>query len=101
MQNYLDSILVPSENVVAREIEKEFVVVPLTQDVVDMDAEIYTLNETGREIWKRLDGKNKLSDIIEKLSERFNSPPGEIEADIVGFTNELLKRKMLVEIKIR
>ena len=53
----LDLIYVPSEDVVARIIEDEIIIVPLVAGIGDADEELYTMNETGRAIWQRLDGK--------------------------------------------
>ena len=94
----LDTVYVPSEGVVAREIEGELIIVPLLAGIGDMEDELFTLNETGRAIWKRLDGKRNLKQVVEELSAEFETPAGEIERDVVGFVEELLKRGMLVEV---
>lgn len=91
----IDSAYIPSEDVVARDIEGELIIVPLTSGIGDMEDEIYTLNETGKAIWERLDGR-RLSDVAEDLKAEYEAKPGEIERDVVGLANELLKRKMLV-----
>jgi hypothetical protein len=88
----------PSEDVVARQIEGELILVPLTSDGGSLEDELYTLNETGRAIWERLDGKKSLGDVTAELSKEFDTPPEEIERDVLGFTAELLRRKMLVEV---
>ena len=93
----LDTVYVPSEGVVAREIEGELIIVPLVAGIGDVEDELFTLNETGRAIWKRLDGKRNLKKVVEELSAEFETPAGEIERDVVGFVEELLKRRMLVE----
>ena len=93
----LDSIYIPSQDVVAREIEGEIIIVPVSAGIGDMDDELYTLNETGKAIWQRLNGKKNLRKIAEELSEEFESTLNEIEKDVTGFVEELLKRKMLVE----
>jgi hypothetical protein len=86
---------VPSEDIVARDIEGELIIIPLTSGIGDADDEIYTMNETGRAIWERLDGRS-LRDVAEALKAEFEAHPGEIEKDVVGLASELLKRKMLV-----
>ena len=85
-----------SDEVVARDIEGELVIVPLTSDVGDMEDELYTLNETGRVIWQRLDGTTPLRDLISQLAEEYDAPVGDIQADVVGLMNELLSRKLLI-----
>ena len=94
----LESIYAPSEDVVAREIEGELIIVPLVAGIGDMEDELFTLNETGRAIWDRLDGQKSLKDVVEELYAEFEAPAGEIERDVMGFVEELLKRRMLVEI---
>lgn len=87
-----------SEDVVARNIEGELIIVPLTSGIGDMDEEIYTLNETGRVIWEKLDGQKSLREIVELLKTDFEAVPGEIEGDVLGLVGELLKRRMVVEV---
>ncbi len=93
----LEAVYAPSENVVAREIEGEIIIVPLTSGVGDMEDELYTLNETGGDIWCRLDGKSRLEEIVARLSREYDAPPGEIREDVIGLVEELFNRKMLVE----
>lgn len=97
----LESIYVPSDEVVAREIEGELIIVPLVSGIGDLEDDLFTLNETGKAIWDRLDGKNKVTDVITALSGEFEASGDEIEADIVGFMAELFKRRMIVEVKTK
>ena len=94
----LDAVYAPSEDVVSREIEGELLIVPLTSGIGDMEDELFTLNETGRIIWKCLDGQKSLSEVTAELCAEFGAPAGEIEEDVMGFAEELLKRGILVEI---
>jgi hypothetical protein len=73
----IDSAYIASEDVVAREIEGEFILVPLASGIGDMEDEIYTLNETA-------------------LKTEFEARPGEIEEDIAGLVNVFFERKMVV-----
>jgi hypothetical protein len=56
------------------------------------------MNETGRAIWEKLDGKRSLKDVVEKLSAEFEAPEGEIKKDVIGLVEELLKRRMVVAV---
>jgi len=94
----LEAIYTPSEDVVAREIEGELIIVPLASGIGDMEDELFTLNETGRAIWDRLDGKKNLQEIATELHVEFKAKAEDIEQDVVGLTAELLKRRMLVEV---
>ena len=96
MELMLDAKCVPSENVVARLIEDELVIVPLVAGIGDMDDELYTLNETGKAIWSRLDGAKSLRALAAELAMEFSAPPGKIEKDVLGLMTELARRKMVV-----
>jgi len=90
-----EDIYAPSEEIVARDIEGELIIVPLTSGVGDMEDELFTLNDTGKAIWKKLDGKKSVDEIISELSEDYQAESGEIENDVTGLLEELLKRKIL------
>jgi len=96
MELTLDAKCVPSEDVVAKLIEDELIIVPIVAGIGDMDDELYTLNETGKAIWARLDGKKSLCALAVELATEFNAPPGKIEKDVLGLMTELLQRKMVV-----
>jgi hypothetical protein len=89
---------VPSDDVVVREIEGELIIVPLVSGIGNIEDELFTLNETGRAIWERLDGKKSLKDVAKELSSEYEAPEGEIEHDLIGLVQELLKRRMLVDV---
>ena len=93
----LDSKLIPSDDIVAREIEGELIIVPLVSGIGDLDDELFTLNETGRSIWKNLDGTKTLRDVINSLISEYDAPEELIAQDVVGLVEELTRRRMLVE----
>jgi hypothetical protein len=89
----------PSDDIVAREIEGELIIVPLVAGVGSLEDELYSMNDAGREVWRRLDGTRTLRDIAAELSDLFDAPTAEIEADVLGLAAELLSRRMLVEVE--
>ena len=90
-----DTVCVPSEDVVVREIEGDMIIVPLVAGIGDTDDELYTLNETGKAIWKKLDGQKSLEHISAELTDEFSSPAGEIKTDVLGFAMEMVQRRIL------
>jgi hydroxylamine reductase (hybrid-cluster protein) len=88
----------PSHDVVARDIEGELIIVPLAAGIGDLEDELFTVNDTGRAIWNHLDGKQTLQEIIASLCSEFDASPDEITQDVTGFTTELLKRRMLIDV---
>ena len=94
-----DSVLSVSDEIVVREIDGEFLLVPLGDGIGDMENELFALNSTGQAIWKKLDGKSSLRQITVALSKEYKASPRLIEGDILGLVRELVKRKILIEAK--
>jgi len=95
----LESVMIPSEDIVARVIEGELIIVPLVAGIGDMEDELFTLNETGRAIWDRLDGRHSLEAVVSELADEFDADPDEIERDVLGLVGELARRRMVVEVE--
>lgn len=90
------SVCASSDDVVSREIEGELVMVPIASGIGDLEDELYTMNETGRAIWQRLDGKRTLTEVAVEIAEEFDAPVDIINRDVLGFVGELARRKILV-----
>ena len=91
----MDTVCAPSEDVVAREIEGEIIIVPLVAGIGDAEDELYTLNETGQAIWQQLDGEKSLGQIIQVLLKEYAVSSEELESDVLGFAQELTRRGIL------
>lgn len=90
-----DAVCFPSDDIVSREIEGELVIVPIASGIGDLEDELYTLNDTGRAIWQRLDGKKTLGEISTELTQLFDAPADRIASDVLGLMTELLQRKIV------
>ena len=93
----MEMIFSHSSDVVSREIDGALIIVPLTSGVGDMEDDLFSMNETGTEIWNMLDGKKTVQEVVKALAQQYRAEPAEIEQDVVGIVTELLKRRMLVE----
>lgn len=91
----LNSVCVPSEDVVSREIEGDIIIIPLVAGIGDAADELYTLNETGRSIWQKLDGRQTLGDVAVALASQFDASQDDLETDVLGFAAELVRRRIL------
>ncbi|MBN1996266.1 PqqD family protein [candidate division KSB1 bacterium] len=91
----MESIYVPSDKIVARDIDGELVIVPLASGVGDSDDELFTLNETGRDIWDRLDGTKNLNQVAQELSSDYDHSVDEIKIDVKNLVQELLTRQIV------
>ena len=86
----------PSADIVARVIDGQIIIIPLVSGIGDMEDELYTLNDTGKDIWDRLDGSRTIEQIIKGLSSEFEASEDVLRTDVLGLVEELLKRKILV-----
>lgn len=86
-----------SEDVIAREIEGELVIVPLKSGLGDLDAEMYALSSTGIAVWNKLDGRTPLEAVIKALSAEYGASYDEVKADVVELMAELLEKGLAVE----
>ena len=94
----LDGVYGISGDVVARDIEGEFIIVPLTSGIGDLEDALYSLNATGRAVWDRLDGKRPLSEVVDALCEEYQADAAEIRRHVLGLMTELSGRGMVVEV---
>lgn len=84
----LSSIPAHSQSVVFRRINDEFLLIPLTDNIADMDS-LYRLTETGAFIWEMIDGKRAISDITAKIVEEFDVERSIAEKDALDFFREI------------
>ena len=94
--NYLDKVYSKSDSIVSRKIADEFILVPIRQNVGDLES-IYTLNETAARIWELIDGKIKVREIKERIVEEFEVTPEEAEKDITEHLRQLEEIKAITE----
>ena len=92
----LNSIVKPSPGIVPRKTGDEYVLVPVSNNIADMDS-VYTLNETGAFIWERLDGKSTLAEIISCMQSEFDVDAKTAKNDLLDFVTEMGKFLIITE----
>ena len=90
----LQSVLSHSPSVVTRKTGNEYVLVPVSDNVADMDS-VYTLNETGAFIWELIDGKKCVSDLVSALAEEYKIDIKTAEVDVLSFINKMKEYLMV------
>lgn len=88
-----------SRDIVARDIAGELILIPISGGVGDVQNDIYALNDTGREIWERIDGKKSVHDLVIELTLVYEGPEDVIRQDVVGLLTEIGKRGFIVEVE--
>jgi len=86
----LKSILSRSQSVVTRKTGNEYVLVPITNNIADMNS-VYTLNETGAFIWELIDGKRNVEEIITELTTDYDIDIKSAEEDVFLFIENMSK----------
>ena len=96
---HMNAVYAPSKNIVARELQGEIIIVPITSGVGDLEGSLFSLDEMGRAVWTRLDGKRTLKDVTQNLASKYDASQKKIENDVRNFVKELVKRRLVVEVK--
>ena len=86
----LKSTLSHSPNIVTKKTGKEYVLVPVAENIADMNS-VYTLNETGAFIWEHFDGTKTVEEIISLLLEEYDIDKESAEKDVFFFIENLNK----------
>ena len=94
----LDGVYGISGDVVARDIDGEFIIVPLTAGIGDLEDALYSLNATGRAVWDGLDGQRPLSAVVDLLCETYSADAAEIRRHVLGLVSELVQKGLVVEV---
>lgn len=84
----LKSIPSHSSSVVARKTGSEYILVPLTDNIADMNS-VYTLNETGAFLWENIDGKRTIDELISLLVSDYDTTRDQAEKDVMGFIEDM------------
>lgn len=77
-----------SDNIVYRKIADEYILVPIRNNVGDLQ-NIYTLNEVGARVWELIDGKKTLGEISEELLKEYEVDKKTLDKDIEVYVAQL------------
>jgi len=87
----LNDIYKPSEDIVLERLRRTDYCA-LVAGIGETDDLLFTLNKTGKSIWSKLDGK-RVSEHSRYAFKGIQSSRGEIEKDVIGIIEELVRRK--------
>jgi len=86
----LGKIPIKSPRIASRVIGGEAVIVHPSKGFV------FALNKTGTQVWKAIDGKRTIADIIGRIVKEYNVVEGKAMMDIKGFLNVLRRRELVI-----
>jgi hypothetical protein len=85
-----DIVFERNPDFIFRKIVDEAVLVPIHQDVADMDS-IYTLNDVGAFIWESLILPATKNDLLAQLLEMYDAEAETLASDLETFLNEMVE----------
>jgi len=92
----MDKIYVKNTDFVQRDVAGEFLLIPIKRQLTDVNS-LYVLNETGAALWRRIDGRHSVQEIIKDLSEEYDVTVEQLEQDFNVLIEELLSIKAIQE----
>ena len=81
--------LVRSRTVVSRVVGGETLIVPIRGKVGDL-ASIYSFNETGSLVWKLLETRRTLAELVVAVAQEYNVEPTRAEPDVKQFVDDMI-----------
>ena len=83
-----EEVYLQDDSFVSRRIEDEVILVPIRQNVADLES-IYTLSEVGARIWEQIDGRRATAEMLRLIVEEFEVTEEEAEKDLKEFIEQL------------
>lgn len=77
-----------NEGLVSRKVGDEMVIVPLRDNVADMDC-VYTLNEVGAFIWESMDGQKTTQQIILEIMNNYDVDEPTASKDVIEILEKM------------
>jgi len=90
----LKSLFRRKEEIVARDIADEHILVPIQGDLANMQ-QIFALNPVAEFVWKELDGTRSAEQIAKQVTEEFDVEADQAEQDVREFLGELLAARLI------
>lgn len=91
--NLLDKYVSKAEKTASRIIDGQAVIVTL--GTINEDRQIITLSSTGTQVWKFLEGRIKVKDVIGKVTKELNVEYNEYRDEILNYIEKLIKQKLI------
>jgi Coenzyme PQQ synthesis protein D (PqqD) len=84
----LDKSFVKDDNLMARNIAGETLIVPIRNSIGDLNS-IYTLNEVGALIWQMIDERTRVNQIVEAVSNEYDVTTDEAAQDVIELLDSM------------
>jgi len=85
------------DHVVTRRIVDETLLVPVKGRIADM-RRVYVLHGAGEFIWKQLDGRKSLADVLDRVVGEHDVDPARAAADLNELIEDLFKADLIEKV---
>ena len=92
----LNSTFQKKEEIIARQIVGEMILVPIRGTLADMQR-IFALGSVAEYIWGYLDGEHSLEEILSGILDNFHVEKNQADTDLKVFISELLETGLVTE----
>ena len=90
------TVLTKQTELVEREIEGELLLIPIMAGVGDADANLYSFNNQGADIWKLIDGTRTIGEIADALCAEYEVTREQALQETLAFAESLLEKKLVL-----
>ena len=90
----VDVRFVRNQEVVARKIQGELIIVPIRRGVGDLNS-LYTLNPVGAVLWDFMNEGHTLGEMVKRVCDEFEVTASEAQQDIEAFLDSLMEEKLV------
>lgn len=90
----LERVYRKRKDVVSRSIAGEKILVPIRQELADMQR-IFSLNSVADCLWEEIDGSKTVKELISNVLDRFDAESEAAETDVNSFLEDLLEADLI------
>ncbi|GKS58154.1 hypothetical protein YTPLAS18_16810 [Nitrospira sp.] len=94
-----ESVYAKNPDFIQRNVAGECILVPIHRRLPDRNS-IYVLNETGAEVWNRLDGRVPLRAVIDDVHGLYDVAREQLHRDVVTLMTDLLSIQAIEEVSV-
>ena len=94
-----DAVYAKNPDFVQRHVAGECILVPIHRLLPDRNS-IYVLNETGAEVWNRLDGRRTLRALVDAVHGEYEVEHARLYSDVTTLMTDLLSIQAIEEVSV-
>ncbi len=94
----VNTVLIPNGEYVFRDIGGETILIPVRAGVSELDS-LFSLNEVGAVVWRSVEARSSLQEIVSAVQAEFEIEQDAAERDVIEFLDALIKRDLVQSIE--